>query len=134
MSKDIRSLGEAARYSTAFKSSTALAAGTNEQVLAAASNVNGVVVWSAGISTAQNTGATGVSHITLQAHTAAPATPTDGDPILHAICFLSTAAGAVQANTAREQPIFIPPGKGLWFRNSGNPEAGAMRSVLYTVL
>lgn len=122
-------------FATAFKSTTALAAGATEQVFAAAANVNGAIVWNVEILTGPI--AIGTTVVSLQAHTAAPVAYTDGDPLLVAAVNTQTLVGSGHSICERlEAPVFIAAGKGLWFLASlgGVIEGIARRKVFYNLL
>lgn len=119
------------RYGASFSSNAALAANTPENVLAAASNVNGVIVWGASFSSYQSVGSTPFT--SLLAKATAPATVNDGD----VLCAVDThdyqSAVTLWSGGGRlSRPIFVPAGKRLdWI--STNMVAGHRR-LLYTVL
>jgi len=121
-------------YGAIFKSVGNFAAGpASELVLAAASNVNGIIVWDADIITSPTVA--GNSLISLHAHTVAPTLYTDGDVLMSAGINLSTAAGIASDRASLNRARRIPAGKGLWFFNSGvTAEAIGRRKVMYTVL
>lgn len=119
-------------YGAAFSSSSLLASLATEQVFAAASNVNGAIIWEAEIATYNGTAFAAVS---LHARTVVPAAYIDGDLIHQATVQWSTGAAYTQIGTSRFKPVRIAAGKGLWFLNqSGTTETLARRKVLYTLL
>lgn len=120
-------------YGASFASSTSLAGATNEVILAPASNVNGLIVWSASMSTAQNVAAS-ASLIGLIAKASAPASSTDGDVLLTLVEYAITAAGVGSSNVIMPRPYRVAAGKGLYFRNSATAETAGYRSLQYTIL
>lgn len=120
-------------YGASFKSTSALANNATEQVFAAATNVNGCILWAGDLFSAL--GGAGVACIGLHAHTAAPAAFTDGDVVLKVVSDFATAAGELGRENDLKRAVLIPAGKGLWFLNSGGTaEAAARRNLLYTLL
>jgi hypothetical protein len=133
--KNAGTLREVIRYAAAFASTTALAVNTNEQIVAPASNVNGLIVWAASVSSSQ-AAAGGDSIVGLLAKASAPASSIDGDVLLTLDVRCQTSVGGgLSANVALPRPIFVPAGKGLYFRNgAGLAETVAYRSALYSLL
>jgi hypothetical protein len=119
-------------YGATFSSVTALAATTNEVILAPASNTAGVIVWRNRMSTVPTAGAGG--HFSLLAKSSAPASMIDGDVLDCIGHFYATAAGQVSFASGFERPVFVAAGKGLYYRNGASAESLAMRSIQYTVL
>lgn len=112
---------------SSFSSSAALAANTAEQVVAPASNTNGILVFErhAITNTASN------NTVTLLAKTSAPTSFGDGD--IHYMLFQDTGGAWKIGPNIMDRPILIPAGKGLyWFSNV--LETGARRWCTYTVL
>jgi hypothetical protein len=120
-------------YGAAFASVTALNGATNEQILAPASNLAGVIVWAADISTTQTTAAS-TAQIGLLAKSSAPGSGVDGDVLLSVEQRCHTAVGMLNASAHLERAVFVATGKGLYFRNSGALETSGYRNILYTVL
>lgn len=122
-------------YGANFASATTLAAATNEQIVAPASNVNGLILWHAEIVTVQATAAAN-TFIGLLAKTSAPANAIDGDLLLQAVAYCQTSAGGGLSDKAvRERAVLVAAGKGLYFRNSSaSAESTAYRSAEYTLL
>lgn len=118
-------------YGSSFVSAAALVANTPQNVVAAAANVNGLIVWQARI-WAYGAGAAYISS-SLLCKATAPATPSDG-VILARITQSSGGVGGADNNYgALDQPVFVPAGLRLDFIDSGGSSV-AQRSVLYTVL
>jgi hypothetical protein len=122
-------------YGASAKSSAALASGATEQIFAAASNVNGAIAWSINNVT-QGNGAGAATLLSLHAHTGAPAVFTDGDLILLNYSSTATIAGEIGKVAQLNNAVFIPAGKGLWWRNNGATGEGgsSSRCILYTLL
>jgi hypothetical protein len=121
-------------YGASFASNTALGANTNEQILAPAANLNGVIVWTASMSSSQGIAAAD-SIVGLMAKTAAPASMIDGDVLLTLDVRAQTAVGFVSGNVSLERAVLVAAGKGLYFRNGGGgAETTGYRSILYTAL
>lgn len=87
------------------------------QLINPASNINGLILWCAGLCTLNP------PYSTLFADTAAPASPTDATKRAILVC----TAGAVQLST----PRYIPPGVGVWAIASA---AGSYAFVNYDLL
>jgi hypothetical protein len=119
-------------FGASFASAVILAGLGTEQILAAASNVNGVMVWDADIAT--TVAVVGTAVISLHAHTVVPAALTDGNILLLCGTTLVTAVGQANANAQMTRSKFVPAGKGLWWFNSGPTAEGVpRRRLLYTV-
>jgi hypothetical protein len=124
-------LRDVIRYGASFCSNTALATGTNEEAVAPASNVNGLILWAATMST----GSSAVVQMALRAKSSAPISSTDGDNFLTLTTTTVTAVGVVSFTARLERPVFVASGKGLYFRNSGAAaEGSAYRHILYSLL
>lgn len=122
-------------YGVSFASTTSLAATTNEQILAPASNLNGVIVWACSIASAAAAGSQGI--LGLLAKSSAPASAIDSDVLFTMAPNIQSAAGLTSQGVTLPRPVRIAAGKGLYFRNSaatGEPAGAAYRSIQYTVL
>jgi len=115
-------------YTQSYKSSTALAANTPEQVFSAAANVNGAVV-----SRLQAVTGTAVTYplIAFIAKATAPANILDGDVIAQQDFYFSASGPVLSLKSETE--IIIPAGKGLYFL-SNVAETFALRLALYRFL
>ena len=100
---------------------------TPVQLVAPASNVNGIIIWSATIAEYLSTNAAS----SIVAKSSAPANPSDGDVILNA----SNVAPASQNGSGGtlNTPVKIPAGKGIYYISGASASTG-LRSILYTVL
>ena len=113
-------------YGVSYKSTTALAALTPEQVFSAAANVNGAIVWTA--EALSGVGA-GIQQCAFIAKAAAPVSLIDGDVVsISDFAFTNT-----WGKTKTSRPVKIPAGKGLYFIAS-LAESSAHRLCLYTLL
>lgn len=118
-------------YGASFVSETNINAGSNEQVVAPASNVNGIILWDAELWSSHG----GSAQAALVSRTAAPASNVDSDSHLHYGYSLLTAVGVTAPPARLAWPRLIPAGQGLYFRNlSGTNETAARRKALYTIL
>jgi len=120
-------------YGTAYASSTVFVANTPQNVLAAGSNVNGVlVVDGEAISFDSGASATGVMTAFL-AKATAPTSAIDGDVILQS-SFTQFVAATVSTDAARlGRQIIVASGKRLdWI--SARATTTGQRKALYTVL
>lgn len=119
------------RYTSSYKSSTALAITTPETVFLAGANANGAIVYRASFLSLYSGGyfpACFVSKATP------PANAKDGDVILSADGYSFNSAGPYSIQTGKlEKPLLIPAGQGLYFI-SDTAEGSAMRSALYRFL
>lgn len=116
------------RYGASFKSQNAAAG--SETVVAAAANVNGLIVWAAAFVAGT---AAGLNQTALLAKTSAPVSPVDGDAILTGDASSFNATGALYLNGGSlKRPVFVAAGKGLFFFNGTDNQS--LKSVLYTLL
>lgn len=107
----------------------ALAAATNEQVIAPAANLNGVLLYDAAM---VGTTAAGSYDTTLLAKSSAPGSYVDGDLILSGEG--ASLAGASDYRwAAMNRARRLPSGRGLYFRSNGIQTAG-LRRAAYTIL
>lgn len=113
-------------YGTSFKSTTALAALTSEQVLAPGSNVNGVMVTAEGGIT---TNASAFAMLIFQAHTSAPNSFTVGD-LLAASNSGCSIAGSVGTLAELKRPVRVASGKGL-YHTVGSADVTGFRYANY---
>lgn len=113
-------------YGAAYASNVALTAATPVQVVAPASNTNGITVWAAG---ATHSPASSLSHVVLIAKASAPSTIIDGDVYYH-----NSVGGSNQfaGGDTNVFPVRVAAGKGLYWITDQN-EASGFRRVLYTV-
>lgn len=113
-------------YGASYKSTTALAALTAEQVFSAAANVNGAIVWIAEALSGAGAGSQMAAYI---AKATAPATLIDGDVLTCSdFAFTNT-----WARTKLARPVKVPAGKGLYFI-SLLAELTPHRMCMYTLL
>lgn len=127
--KNAGTLREIVRYGAGFAASGNLLANTPETVVAAASNVSGLIVWEARAVCS----ASGI-YWNLAAKTSAPAGVPDGDVILAPDNHSWDASNARPlTGAALARPVFVPAGKGLYFISAA-ATTFMFRSVLYTIL
>lgn len=114
-----------------YKSATALALNTPEQVFSAAQNINGAQIWNAQF-ISFNSGST-FPLPAFVAKSTSPASNVDGNVIVNSC---GCGAGGTVFSTWGQltNPIFIAPGLGLFFISSNGAETGALRSCAYTLL
>ena len=121
----INAIPGALTYSTAFSSTTSLAAFGALQIFSPAQNTNGAIIKR--INSYSSSAAGQV--ISFNAHTSAPGLMTDGDAIACGICGRFSA----ELSTWLETPVMIPPGKGF-YRFSTALETSNQTIVLYSLL
>lgn len=122
---NVRDYGTA--YGAKFTSTAFLAAAATENVWAAAANTAGAIL---ALSLLSRGGGAYSPLYCAHAHTAAPAAITDGDIVCASIDSHTAASIGDQI-----QPLLIPTGKGLWWRNGGPAvDTSALRAHLYTLL
>jgi len=92
-------------YGTAYASTTVLIANTPQNILAAASNVNGVILWACGLNGIHATGSTA----SFLAKATAPGTVIDGDVL--GIAFLAASTNQPMPNLGQSR--FVSSGKRL---------------------
>jgi hypothetical protein len=122
-------------YGAAQASITLLAQNATEQVFAAASNINGAIIWAA--EAFSDLGAVGIGRIGLLAKATAPTSAIDGDVIFSSANNFVTAVGIVVGSQYMPRSVRIASGKGLWWISSPSSaisENGSYRKVLYTLL
>jgi hypothetical protein len=106
-----------------YKSQTALAANTPDQVFSAAANTNGAIILAAG---ASDLTTAGHSSVTLLSKATAPANPIDGEIYAVSISMISNVASEWGGfNLA--YPQYVAPGQGLYFI-SGVTTAGGVQT------
>lgn len=127
--KTLATIGQPAaiRYASSYKSNTSLAANTAETVFSAASNTLGAWLWRASF-VHGNAGGLAAGYL---AKTSAPTTVIDGDVICGTDSYEFATNNYLFAKL--EAPVFIPPGKGLYFI-AGAAEVAAYRAALFTLL
>lgn len=127
--KNIATIGQssAIRFGSSYKSSSAIAANAPETVFAPGANVNGAYLWSASFAQITASG----PQAGYVAKTSAPASAIDGD----VVCGIDSVASATNNLFCGRlsQPVFIPPGRGLYFI-SGVLETWGYRAALFTLL
>lgn len=119
-----------------YVSGTVILSAAGETVLAAAANLNGVVVHRSGIMTGVN-GAANNSRIVLLAKTSAPSSVIDGEVLNSASSYMATSSvdsGQMAVQSVIDRPRLVAAGKGLYFYNGANNEVIGYRWVDYTVL
>lgn len=97
------------RYTNTFYASSALAAATAETIVAPGTNVNGIVVLTASADCFNAAG----QLFSLIAKTSAPVSVSDGDIL--AVGSFNGNSGGSMSSLRLEAPIYVPPGKGLYF-------------------
>lgn len=112
-------------YGVAYASQTNLPAALAVNIFTGAANVNGAIVWSAGIIT----GAAGSNIVTMLAKATAPTGMVDGDVIAQG---LSLGAN-FGIGPVLPRPVRIAAGKGLWVISSV-AETGSNRYATYSLL
>lgn len=124
----VSTIEDGLNYGASFRSTTNLAANSTEMVFSPAANVNGAIIqsvqfWETGLNTA------------VSAYLAKSTTPVsliDGDAIL-SVDSCSFISGSYMNTGSLKKPVKIGAGKGLYYFTN-NLQAGANRSVLYTLL
>jgi hypothetical protein len=117
------------KYGASAKSSALLAANTAETAVAAAANVNGLILHAATFYTKGAPTPTAV----LVANASAPATPASGDNLLQVSNLSGGGSIDFMGGSSLVGSIYIPAGKGLYWI-SGSAESAGGRSILYTLL
>lgn len=113
-------LASAKSYSNSYQSITAMAAYTPDTVFAPGANANGAIVLRCGIQSCSASGATAGAFV---AKTSAPASFVDGDLLVATKGIVSVGANWLSA-VQSEIPIYVPPGKGLYYMASYAETAG----------
>lgn len=115
-------------YGATWGDTTPHAVNTARTVIAAAINVNGVIIWGFDMNTGNTTAAPTAA---LIAKATPPTTVIDGEVLCSPI---GTALGASNCAYLRiDRPMFIAAGKGI-FTITGQAESIADRSMRYTIL
>ena len=119
-------------YGVGYASTVALAANTPQNVLAAASNTNGVRV----VAAAAEGGnvAPSQSECVLIAKASAPANIADGDVLMMTHTRIFNAGALTLYSGRREQPLIVASGKRLDFIGTIAETINNTRSCLYTIL
>lgn len=122
---------EGITYGASFASTTALAANTAENVIAAASNLAGYVVWAANF---LNNRSTQITNASLVAKATAPGTVIDGDVLLWPSSWMVTTNEFVSGGELK-RAVRVALGKRLDFMStSAEDNTPTGRRVLYTIL
>jgi hypothetical protein len=116
-------------YGGSYISVTNLVANTSVAVVAAASNLNGMILWRASW---WSHNAVGPPNIALAANPTAPNSTTVGEP-LATNDSISQQAALFESLLKLERPVFIAAGKGLWL-TSNITETQSQKGILYTLL
>lgn len=117
------------KYTNSFSSNTALAANVAQQVLAPATNVNGVIIRAANFTSEVASGLCAAA--LLAKRITAPASFTDGDPLLTPSMTALNVSRGVGASLGRS--IKVAAGKGIYFISS-TAEVWGSRSVIFDIL
>jgi len=120
------------RYGASFASTGQLSSGAAQEVVAPAANTKGITVWMAEYIHI-GTGTPGWP--SLLAKASAPTTVIDGDVLpMAATVFENPSLTILGACGNLVRPVFIPAGKGLYWRTMANEtNSQVKRSVLYTI-
>jgi hypothetical protein len=114
-----------AAYGASFVSNTAGGAATNQQLVAPAVNVNGIIVYAAKL---QIVAGVAVCRSSILAKASAPGSSVDGEPLATVVA-VANGYGADDS----KQRVFVSSGKGL-HHFSDTAENASLASLLYTVL
>lgn len=115
-------------YTASYSSTAQSVAGTAVQMLAPATNVNGVIL-NKFENLIQVSG--GSTTWVVLAKATAPANLTDGDVLL---CGQALASGRVSLDISKDGQPKVAAGKGIWFYSSGVSDQTLLRDALFTVL
>lgn len=122
-------------YGTGFRSNTVLTANTAETVLAAGSNTNGAIIWSADYRSQLVTTSPPTPLVALVIHTAAPTAINQGQhvPMGRSWAIIALADYMESFGWMQGGPVLVPAGSGIYFIKGALENAGE-RNVLYTNL
>lgn len=112
-------------YTNTFASASNLGVGGTQEMIAAAANLNGCILWHGSMTS----GAAGNRYYSWLAKATVPATQVDGD-----VYFSAVPNTFLNVTEVFARPVFMRPGLGLWAYNSISAETTAFRTVLYTLL
>lgn len=115
-------------YGASAVSYGAASALTPVQLVAPATNVNGVIVWAASIGDFESAG-NNIASIVAKSST--PANPSDGDVLVLTNNIAPSTQNGVGGSLMT--PIKVPAGKGIYYITAATVGTG-LRSILYTVL
>jgi hypothetical protein len=119
--------GSTVAYTTSYASTAASVGGTPIQLLAPATNVNGVVLNK--FELISNPGA--ANTVVILAKNGAPASITDGDVLWSAQ--ISAGVNRTALDQSKDGQIKVPAGKGIYYLSSVN-DVATLRDALFTVL
>ena len=116
-------------YGASYANSTAATANTALQIIAPASNTNGMIIWQLMF---QSYNTAGYTSAIVLAKASAPASITDGDAIAVGQT-VAAAASNYPCLIRVDRPVFVASGKGLYYWST-ETESATIRGMLYTLL